>query len=130
MADRPYQFVPFLMKYLHGLRYDLGTDVMLADPQTYNVALMQCTLHAMTLKILQDLHPDLVTDAALLDRLLTVIDTGPNGDRSGWPGWLLLPVPPEMLAQYGADESTDPGTLRQLIQDYNNPPPPAPPEEP
>lgn len=125
MADRPWQFVPFLMKYMQSLKFDLGTDIFWADKQTYNLALMGATLHAMTLKILQDLHPDVVTDEALLQRLLTAIDTGPEdaeeGKRGLWPGWLVDGVAPELLAQYGADETTTVAELRQKIYDYNHP---------
>lgn len=119
MADRPYQFVGPMLAAQHSTRDDLGTDIMAADRQTYAVNLQVLSLVAMVVKILQDLHPDVVTDAALVDRLVTAIDTGPNGDRSGWPGWILLQVPPGRLARYGATEADSATVLQQKIDAYN-----------
>ncbi|GAA0528867.1 hypothetical protein GCM10010172_06850 [Paractinoplanes ferrugineus] len=120
MANRPYEFVSALLKAEHAIAPDLGTDVMSSDKQSYNINLLTLSLVAMTLKIVQDLHPDLVTDAALLDRLNTAIDTGPNGDRSGWPGWILLQVRPEQLARYGATETDTVPQLQAKIDAFNN----------
>ena len=119
MADRPYQIVAALLKAQHSIATDLGTDVMTVDRETYNVLLLNLTLIAMGLKIQQDLNPAVVTDTALLGRLNTAVDTGPNGDRSGWPGWVLLQVPPEQLARYGATEADTVPQLQAKIDAYN-----------
>lgn len=105
MASRPYQFVAPMLKAQHNLRYTMGTDVVTADKQTYNVNLQILSLIAMVLKCLQDAVPLMFTDANLQQRLNEAIDTGANGDRSGWPGWIVLQVPPEDLAKYGATEA-------------------------
>lgn len=105
MADRPYQFVGPLLKAMHSVADDLGTDVMHSGKGPYNVTLELLALLAMTLKIIQDLAPTTVTDAYLQQRLNVAIDTGPGGDRSGWPGWILLQIAPEKLAQLGATET-------------------------
>lgn len=119
MADRPYQFVSPMMRAMESLKYTLGTDIMMTNKELYNAVLMLLSLQAMTLKILQDLNPAVVTDAALQLRLDTAIDTGPGGDRSGWPGWLVLGVSPSLLAQYGATETDSPDVLRAKIDAYN-----------
>lgn len=119
MATRPYQFVGAMLKAQHSIRNTIGTDVLSADKQTYNVNLQLLALLAMTLKILQDLRPDIVTDAALQQRLIEAIDTGPNGDKSGWPGWIVLQVAPDDLDRYGATEADDVPTLRAKIDAYN-----------
>ncbi|MEU7170300.1 hypothetical protein ABZ949_02265 [Micromonospora tulbaghiae] len=120
MAAWSSQIVPHLLKAQHSLRNDLGTDVMYADRQTYNINLELLALIAMVMKAVQDLHPTVATDAAWQQRLNVAVDTGPGGDRSGWPGWVLLQVPPEDLARYGATETDSVDVLRAKIDAYNN----------
>lgn len=120
MAARPYDFIPTIMKALESLKADLGTDIMGANKELYNAVLMLVSLQAMTLKIIQDLNPLVVTDAALQQRLNTAIDTSATpGDRSGWAGWLVLQISPSALATYGATEADSVAVLRQKIADYN-----------
>lgn len=119
MANRPYEFVGPMLQAQHAIRDDLGTDIMGTDRQTYAVNLEVLSLVAMTLKILQELFPAVVTDAALQQRLAVAIDTGPGGDRSGWPGWILLQVPPSQLARYGATLTDSVPALQAKIDAYN-----------
>lgn len=118
MAARSYQFVGPMLKAQHAVRNDLGSDVMTADKQTYNINLELLALVAMVLKCVQDAVPGTFTDANLQQRLDTAIDTGPNGDRSGWPGWIVLQVPPEDLGKYGATEADSVPSLQAKIDAY------------
>lgn len=121
MADRPFEYIGPIIKAMESLKYDLGSDIMSGNRELYCAVLELVALHAMTLKIIQDLHPGVVTDEVLGQRLATAVDTGPDGDRSGWPGWLVLGVSPSLLPQYGATESDSVPVLQQKIYDYNHP---------
>lgn len=120
MTDWSANFVPELLKAQHSqdVTNALGTDIMGAGRELYNVNLTLLLVVSMVLKVVQDLAPGVVTDAALIQRLAIALDTGLSGDRSGWPGWVLLQVPPESLAQYGATESDSVGVLRAKIAAY------------
>lgn len=119
MADRPYQFVGPILQAMHAIADQVGTDVMWSGRDLYNAVVELICLHAMTLKIIQDLHPTLVTDQVLQQRLNEAIDTGPNGDRSGWPGWVLMQIAPEDLARYGATTADTLATLQTKIAIWN-----------
>jgi hypothetical protein len=112
-------YVPYLVKALHNARDMIGTDIMGADHYRYLQFLEMITLIAMVMKVIQDLHPGVATDAAWQQRLNASLDTGPGGDRSGWPGWVILQVPPEQLAMYGATEADSAGVLRAKIDAFN-----------
>lgn len=113
------QFVPALLKGEHAIAQDLGTDVMLSQGSQYNINLETLCLIAMVMKAVQDLSPSVATDAFWQDRLNKAIDTGPGGDRSGWPGWILLQVPPENLPLYGGTEGDSVSVLQAKIAAYN-----------
>lgn len=115
------QIVPSLLNAQHSpdVTTALGTDIMGSDKATYNVNLELLVLLSMTLKIIQDLAPATVTDAFLQQRLAIALDTGASGDRSGWPGWVLLQIKPEDLAQYGATMTDSPATLQAKIDAYH-----------
>lgn len=121
MATYPAQFVPPMLKAQHSqiIREALGTDIMMTSRELYNINLTLLSLIAMTLKIIQDLHPTVVTDAALLDRLAHAIDTGPGGDTSGWAGWILLQIKPEDLGIYGGLETDTLAQLQAKIDAHN-----------
>lgn len=121
MADYSAQMVPTLLKALRSTAVvqALGTDVMGGSKETYNVVIEQLCLVAMVMKAIQDLHPTVATDAAWLARLNSALDTGPAGDQSGWPGWVVLQVAPENLAMYGATEADSVASLRTKIETYN-----------
>ncbi len=119
MADWSSQMVGPMLQGMHSLAGDLGVDIMWSDSGTYRIVLELLALQAMTLKIIQDLHPAAVTDAALLQRLGIAVDTGPGGDRSGWPGWILLQIPPEALAQYGGTLTDTVPQLKAKIDAWN-----------
>lgn len=116
MASYSSEFVGPMIKAMHSISPQLGTDIMWANKELYNVVLELLCLHAMTLKILQDLHPSVVTDVALQTRLNNAIATDPNGP--GWLGWIMLQIPPESLAQYGATEADSIATLQAKIAAY------------
>jgi hypothetical protein len=122
MADWSAQYVPALIKAMHNSAPILGTDPLGAPRAQYLVMLELLAVNAMTLKIIQDLHPDLATDSEFQHRLDIALDTGADGDKSGWPGWVLLQVPPEMLAQYGATEADSADVLQAKMDAYNNGP--------
>jgi hypothetical protein len=113
------EFVPPLLKAMHGASGTVGTDPLGSERSRYLQLVEVLVLVAMVLKIIQDLHPTVVTDAVLNQRLAIALDTGPGGDRSGWPGWILLQVAPELLAQYGATEADSAQVLQQKIDAYN-----------
>lgn len=121
MADYSAQMVPTLLKALRSpvIVQNLGTDVMGSAKETYNLILEMLCLIAMVMKAVQDLHPTTATDAAWLARLNGALDTGPGGDMSGWPGWVVLQVAPEKLALYRATETDDVPTLASKIASYN-----------
>lgn len=119
MADYSAQFVPPLLKAMHNAAGTVGTDPLGTEQSRYLQLVEVLALIAMTLKIIQDLHPAAVTDAVLNQRLAAALDTGPGGDRSGWPGWVLLQIPPELLPQYGATEADTAPILKQKIDAYN-----------
>jgi hypothetical protein len=121
VADYAAQMVPTLLKALRSptVVQALGTDIMGSTKEFYNIAVEQLCLVAMLMKVVQDLVPATVTDAFLLDRLAHALDTGPGGDMSGWPGWVVLQVAPENLAQYGATEADSVASLRAKIAAYN-----------
>jgi hypothetical protein len=112
-------FVPYLVKAMHAARDDIGTDIMGTDHSRYLQYLEIFSLIAMVMKAVQDLAPTQATDAVWAQRLSISIDTGPGGDRSGWPGWIILQVPPEQLSQYGATETDSPAVLQAKIDAYN-----------
>lgn len=117
MADYSAQFVPPLVKAMHNAAGLVGTDVLYSERSQYLAILEILSIQAMTLKLIQDLAPQ-VTDAILADRLNAALDTGPNGAKD-WPGWVMLQVPPESLAQYGATEADSPQVLQQKIDAHN-----------
>jgi hypothetical protein len=119
MATWSAQFVPRLLKGQHAIRAELGTDVMSGSREVYNTNLTTLALIGMVMKAVQDLAPATATDAFWVDRLATAIDTGPGGDRSGWPGWILLQISPEDLAIYGATEADSLATLQAKITAHN-----------
>lgn len=119
MADMSYQFVGPMLQAMHSIAGEIGTDIMGADTGTYRLAVELLALQAMTLKIIQDLHPDVVTDAVLQQRLNIAVDTGLGGDRSGWPGWILLQVRPDDLARYGATTTDTVPQLQAKIAAFN-----------
>lgn len=112
-------FVPFLLKGMHDVRQDVGTSPLSIDRTQYMVVLEVLSLVGMVMKAVQDLHPAVATDAVWAQRLAVAIDTGPGGDRSGWPGWVFLQIPPEQLARYGATEADSIGVLQAKIAAYN-----------
>lgn len=112
-------YVPYLVKALHNARDLIGTDIMGTDHYRYLQFLEMVTLIAMVMKAVQDLHPGVATDAAWQQRLSISLDTGPGGDRSGWPGWVVLQVPPERLADYGATEADSIASLQAKIDAFN-----------
>lgn len=113
------EFVPYLVKAMHAARDDIGTDIMAGDHSQYLQFLEILSLIAMVMKAVQDLHPTVATDAVWSQRLGVSIDTGPNGDRSGWPGWVMLQVPPERLARYGGTLTDSVPVLQAKIDAYN-----------
>jgi hypothetical protein len=94
-------FVPSMLKAMHDARDVVGTDVMVGDPSRYREIVQTLALFGVVAKAIQDLHPDKATDAEWASRLSRALDTGPNGDKGGWPGWVVLQVPPTLLARYG-----------------------------
>jgi len=112
-------YVPPLLKGMHSVRADVGSSPMFTDRTQYLVTLEMLSLISMVMKVVQDLAPATVTDAFWQARLNIAIDTGPNGDRSGWPGWVFLQVPPEQLARYGATEADSIAVLQAKINAYN-----------
>jgi hypothetical protein len=119
MAAWSSQFVPPLLKGQHSVRDDLGTDVMSGNVEVYNVNLTTLALISMVMKAIQDIAPAVATDAFWQARLNIAVDTGPNGDRSGWPGWVLAQIAPEDLAIYGATEADSLAVLQAKIAAYN-----------
>lgn len=113
-------YVPYLMQAQHSpaVCAGLGTDVMGSPKELYNVNLELLMLLSMVMKVISDVAPQ-VTDQVWADRLAHAMDTGPGGDRSGWPGWVVLQVTPEMLATYGATMADSVDVLRQKIAAYN-----------
>lgn len=109
-------YVPYLLQAQHSptVPATLGTDVMGAGKELYNVNLELLMLISMLMKVISDVAPQ-VTDQVWSDRLAIAMDTGPGGDRSGWPGWVILQVTPESLAQYGATTSDSVDVLRAKI---------------
>lgn len=112
-------YVPYLLKAMHNVRQDVGTSPMSLDRTQFMVLLEVLSMIGMVMKAMQDLHPAVATDAAFSQRLGIAIDTGPAGDRSGWPGWVVLQVAPEKLALYGATEADSVAVLQQKINAYN-----------
>jgi hypothetical protein len=111
-------FVTYLVKAMHNARTDIGTDIMAGDHSQYLQFLELLAIDAMLMKAIQDLHPDAATDAAWAQRLNISLDTGPNGARN-WPGWVVLQVPPERLAKYGATEADSVPVLQAKIDAWN-----------
>jgi hypothetical protein len=122
LASYSAEFVPPLLKAMHNARELVGTDPLGTERSRYLQIVKTLVLVAMILKIIQDLHPGVVTDAVLAQRLAIALDTGPGGDKSGWPGWVLLQVAPEDLAQYGATEADNLATLQAKIAAYESAP--------
>lgn len=115
------QNVPHMLQAQHSsvVTDGLGTDIMGAERSQYNVNLVTLSLIAMVMKAVQDIVPEVATDQFWLDRLNTAVDTGAGGDRSGWPGWVLLQVKPEDLAKYGATTADSVPALQAKINAYN-----------
>lgn len=113
------RLVPAMLQGQHSVSDALGTDVMLVGREQYNLNLETLALVAMVLQIIQDLNPAVVTDQVMLDRLNVALDTGPNGDRSGWPGWVLMQIRPEDLMMYGATLTDNLATLEAKVAAYN-----------
>lgn len=118
MADYSALFVPPLLKAMHNSRTVVGTGVLGTERSRYLQILELLALISMVLKVIQDLHPDLATDAAFAQRLGLALDTGPGGAKD-WPGWVMLQIPPEDLAMYGATETDSPAVLKAKIDAYN-----------
>jgi hypothetical protein len=118
LADYSAQYVPALLKAMHNARFTVGTGVMGTERSRYLQILEMLTLFGMLLKIIQDIHPDVATDAAFTQRLNISLDTGPNGAKD-WPGWVMLQIPPEDLPSYGATETDSPAVLQAKINAYN-----------
>lgn len=95
------QYVPYLLEAQHNIAAELGVDIMTSDLQTYRVNMTNLALLSMVMKAVQDLAPATATDAFWQQRLGIAIDTGPGGDKSGWPGWVVLQIQPANLATYG-----------------------------
>jgi hypothetical protein len=110
-------YVPYLVKAMHNASKDVGFDVMYSDRGEYLQLLEVLSLLAMVMKVISDVAPQ-VTDAVWSQRLSISLDTGSGGDRSGWPGWVVLQVPPERLAQYGASETDSVPVLQGKIAAY------------
>lgn len=121
MAAYASQFVPYLLRAQHSRTVveSLGTDIMSTTKETYNDNLTILVLISMLMKIIQDLHPTVATDAAFLDRLNHALDTGPSGDQSGWLGWVVLQIKPEDLAIYGGLETDTIAVLQAKIDAHN-----------
>lgn len=121
MASYSSQIIPYLLKAQHSsaVTSALGTDVMAVGKETYNINLEVLTLIAMVMKAIQDIAPLQATDAFWLDRLNHALDTGPNGDTSGWLGWVVLQIRPEDLAIYGGLETDSIATLQAKIDAHN-----------
>lgn len=66
MATNPYDVLVPLLQRMHGLSPQLGTDIAQVDEQTYDVLTLLALTSAVTLRIVQKLHPTVVTDAALM----------------------------------------------------------------
>lgn len=113
------RLVPSMLLGQHSVSDALGTDVMFVGREQYNLNLETLALVAMVLQIIQDLAPTVVTDDLLQQRLNLALDTGPNGDRSGWPGWALMQIRPEDLMMYGANLTDDLPTLEAKVAAYN-----------
>jgi hypothetical protein len=113
------QMVPTMLRAQHSVADLLGTDVMGSNASAYNTNLETLALIAMVMKAVQDIAPTVATDAFWQSRLNLAIDTGPAGDRSGWPGWVLLQVAPERLADYGATLTDSAAVLQAKINAYN-----------
>jgi hypothetical protein len=116
--DYSAHYVPYLVKAMHDASHDVGFDVMYSDRGQYLEMLELLALSATIMKVISDVAPQ-VTDGVWAQRLAIALDTGPGGDRSGWPGWVVLQVPPEHLARYGAAETDDVSTLQAKIAAYN-----------
>jgi hypothetical protein len=111
-------FVPYLVKAMHAARGTIGTDVMIGDRSRYLETLEILSLIAMVMKMIQDLHPTVATDAVMAQRLNISLDTGPAGARD-WLGWVYLQIQPELLARYGATEADSVAVLQAKIDAYN-----------
>lgn len=111
-------YVPYLVKAMHSAAPTVGTDIMSSDRGTYLMMLELLAIQAMVMKVVQDLVPGTVTDAFWSARLGISLDTGPGGAQD-WPGWVVLQVPPERLARYGATEADSVGVLQAKIDAYN-----------
>lgn len=75
MATNPYDVLVPLLQRMHGLAPSLGTDIAQVDEQTYDVVTLLALTSSVILRILQKLHPTVVTDAALMaefDNALTL----------------------------------------------------------
>jgi hypothetical protein len=112
-------YLPYLLKAMHNAAGLTGTDIMGADRGRYLQHLELLTLIAMLMKVIQDLHPTVATDAAWLQRLNASLDTGPGGAKD-WPGWIVLEIPPEQLAMYGATETDSPAALQAKLDAFNS----------
>jgi hypothetical protein len=120
MAAWSSQYVPPLLKGQHSIRDVLGTDVMTSgNRELYNINLTTLALIAMVMKAIQDIAPGVATDAFWQARLHVAIDTGPDGDRTGWAGWVLAQVAPEDLEIYGATEADSLAVLQAKIAAHN-----------
>jgi hypothetical protein len=108
-------FVPYMLNAQRTVVRDgLGTDIMGSEKALYNTNLATLSLIAMVMKVVQDLHPTVATDAAWQTRLAAAIDM-----TGGWPGWILGQIRPEDLAMYGASLTDTLEVLQQKIRDYD-----------
>lgn len=114
------QNVPSMLQAQHStvVTNGLGTDIMGSGRELYNMNLTTLSLIGMVMKAIQDIAPA-ATDAFWQNRLNIAIDTGSGGDRSGWPGWVILQVRPEDLARYGATTDDSVPVLQAKIDAYN-----------
>lgn len=116
--DYSAKYAPPLLAAEHSIAVDLGVDVMAVGPELYRINLLTLSLIGMVMKVISDVAPA-VTDTVWQQRLAIAVDTGPGGDRSGWPGWVLLQITPELLAQYGATTADSVASLQAKIAAYN-----------
>jgi hypothetical protein len=116
MVAKSADFVPYLLNAQRSqvIRDALGTDIMGSEKALYNVNLINLSLISMVMKVVQDLHPTVATDAAWQTRLNSAVDM-----TGGWPGWILGQIRTEDLATYGATTSDTLEQLQQKIRDYD-----------
>jgi hypothetical protein len=66
MASNPIDVVIPLLQRMYGLRGSLGTDITYSDAETYNILVLNTLVDAVIIRMMQKIHPTIVTDAALM----------------------------------------------------------------